>query len=152
MRGIAPATRMPGGCRPVSDRLIRTARLGATVALAVVLVGLVVTAPPPAEDRVQAIGEQIRCPVCSGESIADSPAQLARDMMSRVGELVDAGLTDDQVVDEVLAAYGEDAQRLDPPLSGRTVALWVVPLLVLAGGVGAIVSRRRSPARSDDRS
>jgi cytochrome c-type biogenesis protein CcmH len=128
------------------DRMLRWARLGLTLALAAFVVGSVVLGPPPERDRVEAIGRQIRCPVCSGESIADSPAQLARDMMTRVDELVDAGLTDDQVIDEVLAAYGTDAQRLDPPLSARTVALWLIPTLVLAGGIGIVASRRR---RSD---
>ena len=132
------------------DGFLRWARLGLTLALTAFVLGSVAFGPPPERDRMEAIGRQIRCPVCSGESIADSPSQLARDMMSRVDELVDAGLTDDQVIDEVLAGYGSDAQRLDPPLSARTVALWLVPTLVLAGGIGVIVSRKRTEDRQVD--
>lgn len=127
------------------DRLAGWLRAGLTAVLAVFVLVAVITAPAPDEDRTRAIGEQIRCPVCSGESIADSPSQLARDMMSQVGELVDAGMTDDQVIDEVLAAYGQDAQRLDPPLDLRTAALWVVPGLVLVAGAAVIASRLRRP-------
>ncbi|NIQ59331.1 MAG: cytochrome c-type biogenesis protein CcmH, partial [Gemmatimonadetes bacterium] len=52
--------------------------------LAAAVVGVVVTADPPAVDRAEAIGSKIRCPVCQGEAIADSPSGLAQDMMDLV--------------------------------------------------------------------
>jgi len=127
-----------------SDRLIGRLRLTVTAALAVFVVAAVATAPPRAQDRAETIGTQIKCPVCSGESIADSPAPLARDMMDRVAELVAAGLTDEQVIDEVLAAYGSDAQRLDPVFKPATLALWLAPAVVLVVGAVVALSRRRS--------
>jgi cytochrome c-type biogenesis protein CcmH len=127
----------------VSDRLTTLARLGVTLALAVFVVFSVVTAPPPAADRAERIGSLIRCPVCAGEAIADSPTQLARDMMGLVRQGVEAGLTDDQIIDSVLGSYGNDAQILDPPLSAATLALWLIPAIVAGGGAGLIVARRR---------
>lgn len=132
------------------DRMIAAVRLGVTVALAAFVVISVVTAPPAAEDRAQAIGDRIRCPVCAGEPISNSPTQLARDMMSLVRQGVDDGLTDDQVIDSVLGAYGTDAQVLDPPFGLATLGLWLVPALVAAGGAGLVVARSRSRNRSLD--
>jgi cytochrome c-type biogenesis protein CcmH len=136
----------------VSERLIGMGRLGATLALAGFIVFSLITAPPPAADRADRIGSLIRCPVCAGEAIADSPTQLARDMMGLVRQGVDAGLTDDQVIDSVLSSYGNDAQVLDPPFTAATLALWLIPALVGAGGVGVMVARKRQrvePATGD---
>ncbi len=119
------------------------ARVGITLALATFIVFSVVTAPPQADDRAAEIGSLIRCPVCAGEAIADSPTQLARDMMLLVRQGVDSGLTDDQIIDSVLGAYGNDAQILDPPFSAETLALWLIPALVGAGGAGLMVARKR---------
>jgi cytochrome c-type biogenesis protein CcmH len=124
------------------DRLLTLIRLGVTAALAVFVVSSVAFAPPPAEDRAQAIGDLIRCPVCAGEAISESPTQLARDMMSVVRTGVDAGLTNEQIIDSVISSYGADAQVLDPPFSATTVALWLIPAIVLAGGAGLMVARR----------
>lgn len=129
--------------RPVSDRLTALARLAVTLALATFVVFSVVTAPPPAADRAERIGSLIRCPVCAGEAIADSPTQLAGDMMALVRRGVDAGLTDDQIIDSVLGSYGNEAQILDPPFSAATLALWLIPAIVAAGGAGLMVARKR---------
>jgi cytochrome c-type biogenesis protein CcmH len=135
----------------VRERLVRLARLGVTLALAAFVAASVATAPPAAEDRAQQIGSLNRCPVCAGEAIANSPTQLAQDMMGLVRRGVDDGLTDAQIIDSVVGAYGADAQVLDPPLTAETVALWLVPALVLAGGVGLVTARRRArPGRADE--
>jgi cytochrome c-type biogenesis protein CcmH len=126
------------------DRLVPIARLGVTLALAAFVLFSVVMAPPASEDRAQEIGSLIRCPVCAGEPIADSPAQLAQDLMTLVRQGVDDGLTDQQIIDSVVGAYGADAQVLDPPLTAATVALWLIPAIVLAGGVGLAFARRRT--------
>jgi len=128
----------------VKRRAVTWIRLAVTTALAVFVAVSVFTAPSPAEDRAQQIGSLIRCPVCAGEAIADSPSSLARDMMTLVRDGVDAGMTDQQIIDSVVGAYGADAQVLDPPIDVSTVALILVPALVLVGGAALIVSRRRT--------
>lgn len=137
-----------------SRRAVPVLRGLVTIGLLVFVVGMVITAPPPAEDRATEIGARIRCPVCTGESIADSPAPLATEMMNQVRTLLDQGYTDDQVIDTVLASYGRDAYLLDPPLTPATVALWAVPGLVLMVGVAMAGRRlrgknRRSSGRDD---
>jgi cytochrome c-type biogenesis protein CcmH len=124
------------------DGLFRWLRLGLTAGLAAFVLVATVTATPPAEDRAREIGSLIRCPVCQGESIADSPATLAEDMMSLVRTRIDQGLSDEQIIDELIASYS-GAQLLDPPLSIETAALWLIPAAVLAIGVAAGASRTR---------
>lgn len=116
-----------------------------TAALAVFVVVYTITAPDPAEDRARALGSLIRCPVCQGESIADSPSQTARDMMDLVQQRIDQGLSDEQILDELLAAYS-GALLLDPPLAGATLWVWLAPIGALAVGL-VLVARRVRPAR-----
>lgn len=95
-------------------------------------------------DRVESLGSQIKCPVCQGESIADSPAPMARDMMALVEERVDAGAGDDAIVDELLSSY-TGAVLLDPPASGSTLLLWVAPFLAVLVGVATISWWQKHP-------
>lgn len=118
----------------MSDRLRNRLSLAITVLLAAFVTVALSTAEPPQQDRAEQIGSLVRCPVCNGESIADSPAPLARDMMSVVREQIEAGLSDEQIIDGLLASY-TDSQRLDPELSASTIALWLVPGIALAGGI-----------------
>lgn len=118
-----------------------------TVVLAtsmIVALGFLVLTAPTDTDRVQALGQQIKCPVCQGESIGDSPAQMARDMMSLVAQRVDEGRTDDEIVDELLGSYS-GAVLLDPPASGATLLLWIAPLLAVVAGAVVIGWWRRHP-------
>lgn len=101
---------------------------------------------PAQEARAQEIGSQLRCLVCQNESIEDSGADLARDLRAIVRERVRAGDTDSQVMDWMVARYGNFV-RLRPPLSPATVLLYATPLLgVLAGGIAAFLGRRRRAA------
>lgn len=115
----------------------------AIVAMAVAVAALVVSSPSDA-DRVDRLGNSIKCPVCQGESIADSPSSMARDMMAIVEERVDQAWTDQQIVDDLLSSYS-GAVLLDPPASGPTLWLWIAPLVALGLGVGVIIWWRRHP-------
>jgi cytochrome c-type biogenesis protein CcmH len=115
-----------------------------TAALAVFVLVYTLTAPDPEEDRARALGSLIRCPVCQGESIADSPSQTARDMMDLVQQRIDQGLSDEQILDELLASYS-GALLLDPPLGGATLWVWLAPIGALAVGL-VLVARRVRPA------
>jgi cytochrome c-type biogenesis protein CcmH len=125
----------------VSDRLRSIVSWAVTASLLVVVVVALVTAPDPQVDRARAIGERIRCPVCQGESIAESPSEVARNMMALVEARLAAGRSDQQIFDELLAAY--PGSLLDPPAAGATLWLWLLPPLALAVGVAAVASRVR---------
>ena len=116
---------------------------------AVVVVGLALGDTRP-EDRVADLGSRIKCPVCQGEAIGDSPSETAQAMVEIVRERVEAGETDAQIVDYFTARYG-DGILLDPPFAGRTLIVWLLPVVAVAAGVWMILSRRRQPvARSID--
>jgi len=99
---------------------------------------------PALERRAREISSGLRCLVCQNQSIDDSDADLARDLRLLVRERLSAGDTDSQVRDFVVRRYGEFV-LLRPALSGRTIALWFSPLLILIVGAAGIilVSRRR---------
>ena len=111
--------------------------------LAIFILVLTLTAPDPEQDRARALGTLIRCPVCQGESIAESPSQTARDMMALIQQRIDQGLSDQQILDELLASYS-GALLLDPPVGGATVWVWLAPLAAFAVGL-LMISRRVRP-------
>jgi cytochrome c-type biogenesis protein CcmH len=117
-----------------------------TAALAIFILALTLTARDPDEDRARALGSLIRCPVCQGESIADSPSQTARDMMDLIEQRIGQGLSDQQILDELLASYS-GALLLDPPLAGATIWVWLAPLGAFAVGL-AMIARRVRPTPS----
>jgi cytochrome c-type biogenesis protein CcmH len=101
---------------------------------------------PQREARVQALGKHLRCAVCQGVSIADSPASMARAQLDKVRELVAEGKTDDEIFDYFVERYGEWA-LMEPRKSGVTLGLWLFPLLLLGVGLYVIWSQaKRGPA------
>lgn len=107
-------------------------------------VAILILTGPDRTDRVADLGARIRCPVCEGQPISDSPTQMAQDMLALVGERVDQGASDQQIIDELLASYS-GALLIDPPVSGATLALWVAPVAALLIGMGVIVWWRSHP-------
>jgi len=102
--------------------------------------------PDPAlETRARALSQELRCLVCQNQSIDDSDAQLARDLRILLRERLKAGDSDQQVLDFLVARYGEFV-LLRPPLAWHTALLWLAPGLLLVAGAFAIVlaARRRS--------
>ncbi len=97
------------------------------------------------EQRAEAIGHQLRCLVCQNESVEDSDADLARDLRHIIRTRVQTGDSDQQVIDWMVARYG-DFVRLKPPFDAQTIVLWLAPALALLVGIGAVlISRRRQP-------
>lgn len=104
---------------------------------------------PRAEARAQEIMQSLRCLVCQNQSIAESDADLARDFRAIVRERIAAGDTDEEVIDYIVARYG-DWVLLNPPLKPATYLLWVGPaLLLLAGGAGLFLYARRRSRRGE---
>lgn len=98
---------------------------------------------PAQEARARTLSQQLRCMVCQNESIDDSDAPLAHDLRVLVRERIEAGDTDKQVLDFLVARYGEFV-LLKPPLSWRTVLLWGLPPgLLLTGTALLVVAARR---------
>jgi cytochrome c-type biogenesis protein CcmH len=103
---------------------------------------------PVLEARARALSKELRCMVCQNESIDESAAPLAHDLRVLVRERLKAGDSDQQVLDFLVARYGEFV-LLKPPLSWHTIALWGLPPGVLIIGAVMIVLdlRRRRTAQ-----
>jgi cytochrome c-type biogenesis protein CcmH len=100
---------------------------------------------PAHEERVMKLGKQLRCAVCQGLSIADSPASMARAQLDKVRELVAQEKTDQEIYDYFVARYGEWV-LLKPSTSGATSALWFLPVVLLIGGLLVIFLQVRKNA------
>jgi cytochrome c-type biogenesis protein CcmH len=104
-----------------------------------------VMSDPVLESRARSLSKELRCMVCQNQSIDDSDAPLARDLRLLVRERLKDGDSDRQVIDFLVARYGEFV-LLKPRLSLHTALLWLGPPAALIGGVLALVfiGRRRS--------
>ena len=100
---------------------------------------------PVLNDRYRALIREVRCPKCQNESIADSHAPVAADLRREIREQLAGGATDQQVIDFLLARYG-DFVLYRPRVNSTTWALWAGPFVLL--GVGAVVFFRILRARS----
>jgi cytochrome c-type biogenesis protein CcmH len=106
---------------------------------------------PAKELRARDLSRELRCMVCQNQSIDDSEAPLARDLRLLVRERIAAGDSDAQVLDFLVARYGEFV-LLKPRVEPHTLLLWLLPPLALAGGGFAlwIHGRRRSRSATAD--
>lgn len=94
------------------------------------------------EQQFRDITAQLRCPKCQNNSIADSNAMIAADMRLKVYELQQQGQSRQQIIDYMVARYGNFV-TYQPPLTPATLILWVLPALFIFGGGVVIVRRTR---------
>lgn len=92
---------------------------------------------PALEARVQTLGKELRCAVCQGLAITDSPASMARAQLDKVRELVKEGRSDDEVREYFIARYGEWV-LLKPKTSGAAGFVWLLPILLVIIGLGFV--------------
>ena len=90
------------------------------------------------EARTAAVAATLRCPVCQGESIQDSPATLAQQMRAVVKERLRAGESEEEVKAYFVARYGEWI-LLEPQMRGLNILLYALPVLLVVGGLGLVV-------------
>ena len=103
---------------------------------------------PVLEARARDLSRELRCMVCQNQSIDDSEAPLAKDLRVLVRERLTQGDSDRQVLDFLVARYGEFV-LLKPPFEPHTLLLWAATPAVLIGGIIGLIMisrRRRSPA------
>jgi cytochrome c-type biogenesis protein CcmH len=100
-------------------------------------------ANPQQETRYKKIIAELRCLVCQNQNLADSNADLAKDLRKKTHAMILAGQSDSQIVDFMVARYG-DFVRYRPPFKPSTALLWISPALLLALGLGILwrVTRR----------
>ncbi|MFA1414659.1 cytochrome c-type biogenesis protein [Haemophilus influenzae] len=96
---------------------------------------------PQQESDYHQLTQSLRCPQCQNNNIADSNATIAVDMRGKVFELLQEGKSKNDVVDYMVARYGNFV-TYDPPITASTLVLWIAPLLLVLLGV---VFLRRKP-------
>jgi cytochrome c-type biogenesis protein CcmH len=89
------------------------------------------------EAEAQHVAAVLRCPVCQGLSVGDSPSAMATNMRQQIRELLAAGFDEDQILSYFEASYGEFV-RLQPPLRGVNWLVWLAPGLGLLLGLGIV--------------
>lgn len=103
------------------------------------------------DDAVRRIALQLQCPVCEGETVADSPSGLAGDMRNVIRARVMAGESDQQILDEFVASYG-DGILTEPPKRGISLGVWIGPIVAVAAGAVLLAALlrtwRRAPAQA----
>jgi cytochrome c-type biogenesis protein CcmH len=101
---------------------------------------------PAMEARARDLSRELRCMVCQNQSIDDSEAPLARDLRLLVRERIAAGDSDAQVMDFLVARYGEFV-LLKPRFESHTLLLWLLTPMVLVGGAAALWAHNRRRSR-----
>ena len=107
---------------------------------------------PALQARYENIIEEVRCLKCQNNTLKDSNAFLASDLRREIRLMLEEGMSDDEIYDFLVDRYGEFA-LYRPRASGKTLVLWVIPVLLLLGGalmLANIVRRRMALPIDDD--
>ena len=100
---------------------------------------------PDLEVRYHQLSQELRCPKCQNQNIADSNAPIARDLRVVLYEQLEQGATDDEILAYMVARYGE-LVRYRPSVDRNTVLLWTAPgLLLILGAAGLLFHFRQRP-------
>ena len=97
--------------------------------------------------RTEELASLMRCPVCQGLSIADSPTLLAMAMKSEVRQFLAAGYSEDQIINYFEQSYGEFI-RLEPKAEGFNLVVWIAPVAALLLGIAIVVRVLRKSKRT----
>jgi cytochrome c-type biogenesis protein CcmH len=106
-----------------------------------------IAADPVLEKRMIGLAEKLRCLVCQNESLASSHAELAEDLRREVREQMSKGMSDQEIMDYLVARYG-DFVLYEPPVKSYTVLLWFGPFALLLAGVVLLLFQLRKRRRS----
>ncbi len=132
--------------------MLRSLALAALMALSTVVLAQAID-PLPFKDhaeevRFQKLTRELRCLVCQNENLADSNADLARDLRREVFQLMQSGKSDAEIKQYLVDRYS-DFVLYDPPVQGSTLLLWFGPLAILLAGAAVVVTTIRKRNRND---
>lgn len=99
------------------------------------------------EARYKQLIDELRCLVCQNQNLADSNAELAQDLRAQVYKMIEAGNTDQEIIDFMVMRYG-DFVLYRPPFKLKTALLWAGPFLLLIIGIGYLMIYLRRQART----
>ena len=146
---MTAATRSRPGLRVIGWPLLAIV-LGVSL-----LIGVTGSRPPrTAEDRARGLSESVACPVCDGQSVAESDSEAAKGIRNVISTRISEGATDAQIRDELAGAYGEHI-LLTPGRTGVASLVWTLPVVALVAAVAGLALtfrrwRRAGGARATD--
>ncbi len=107
-------------------------------------------ANPAQEDRYKVLINELRCLVCQNQNLADSNADLAKDLREQTYQMLTNGASDTEIIEYMVARYG-DFVLYRPPFKSTTLPLWIGPFVLLGLGILGlvIVIRRRNRAQQE---
>ena len=100
------------------------------------------------EERYHYLSEELRCPKCQNQNIADSDAPIAQDLRALLHQQLEQGASDGEILEYMTARYGEFV-RYRPRFSGVTLLLWLTPVLLLLAGIGVLMAVLRARPKKD---
>ncbi len=118
--------------------------------LLLLAVSLPALAQEPNFDQVNRIAKQLNCPTCAGINLADCRTQTCAQWREQISDLLKEGYTEPEVLDYFVTQYGVQVLQ-EPPKSGLTLSLWLLPiLLLLAGAVWLFYTMRGWAAKNPE--
>ena len=90
------------------------------------------------ELRYRQMSAELRCPKCQNQNIADSNAPIAQDLRKLLYKQLEAGATDEEILEYMVSRYGEFV-RYKPRFSGVTLVLWLMPVLLIIGALVVVL-------------
>jgi cytochrome c-type biogenesis protein CcmH len=127
-------------------RSVQRLLLGACLLVAGPALALIETyefSTPDLEARYRLMSQELRCPKCQNQNIADSDAPIAQDLRKLLHQQLEQGASDEEILEHMVARYGEFV-RYRPRFGGTTLALWLAPVLLLLAAIGAVFAALRS--------
>lgn len=106
---------------------------------------------PQQESDYRSLIQELRCPQCQNNNIADSNATIATDMRHKTLELLKQGKSKNEVVEYMIERYGNFV-TYDPPLTPATILLWFMPVVLILLGFIVLFRRRKSDIQADEKS
>lgn len=107
-----------------------------------------VAADPVLELRLNKLAEDLRCLVCQNQNLADSHAELAVDLKNQVREMLQKGMSDQEIIDYLVQRYG-DFVLYKPPVKATTWLLWGGPFVLLVAALSVLLIKlRRRPVNT----
>jgi cytochrome c-type biogenesis protein CcmH len=98
---------------------------------------------PELEARYHVLSQELRCPKCQNQNIADSNAPIAQDLRKLLHQQLEQGASDEKILEHMVARYGEFV-RYRPRFGGAAAALWLAPVFLLLAAIGVLIAALRS--------
>jgi len=125
---------------------LRALLMGVCLFIALPALALIETyefSAPELEARYHQLSQELRCPKCQNQNIADSNAPIAQDLRKSLHQQLEQGASDEEILEHMVARYGEFV-RYRPRFGGATAVLWLAPVALLLAAIGVLFAALRS--------